>query len=223
MNGLLKPTSGTVIVDGLDTKKHTTAQISRKVGYVFQNPDDQIFHSDVYSEIKFGPKNLGLTEEEIENNALEAAELTGITDHLRENPYNLPFSTRKFVTIASVIAMDSDVFILDEPTAGQDLYGMNRLNQIIESLVKNNKTVITITHDMEFVVNNFERVIVMANRKKIADQDKREIFWDFKTLEESMLKQPYISHLSYHLGLKKDILNIKEMLNCLDKVKKKIS
>lgn len=211
MNGLLKPTDGDVVVDGWNTKQYTTAQMSRKVGYVFQNPDEQIFHNDVYSEIEFGPKNLDLSEEQVKANVIKAAELTGIVSFLEENPYNLPYSMRKFVTIASVVAMDSDVIILDEPTAGQDLPAMERLGNLIRTLRKEGKTIITITHDMEFVVNNFERVIVMANRKVLSDGNKRDIFWDLDVLEQAMLKQPHLSRLSHSLQLEGRLLTMQEL------------
>lgn len=223
MNGLLKPSEGDVIVEGWNTKDYTTAQISKKVGYVFQNPDDQIFHNDVYSEIEFGPKNLGLSDDQVKENVRRSAELAGIVPFLQENPYNLPFSMRKFVTIASVIAMDSSVIILDEPTAGQDLAAMRRIATIIETLTAEGKTVITITHDMEFVVNHFERVIVMANKRKVADQHKREIFWDFDILQKSMLKQPHISRLGHALQLETKPLNMDELVQQLKQEKQKVS
>lgn len=211
-NGLFKPTKGDVIIDGWNTKEYTTAQISRKVGYVFQNPDEQIFHNDVYSEIEFGPKNIGLSPEKVEKNVKYASNLLGLASYFKEHPYNLPFSIRKFVTIASIIAMDSSVIILDEPTAGQDAESMDVLSDAIAKLNDDGKTVITITHDMEFVVRNFNRVIVMANKKKIADTNKREIFWNLDVLKEGRLKQPYISSLSNRLGLGGNILNVNEMV-----------
>ena len=123
MNGLLKPTSGTVIVDDMDTKEYTTAQLSRVTGYVFQNPDEQIFHNTVRAEIEFGPGVLGFDEAKIKEKTEWAADICGLTEHMEENPYNLPLSIRKFVTIASVLAMDEKILVLDEPTAGQDLHG----------------------------------------------------------------------------------------------------
>ncbi|MBM4761242.1 ABC transporter ATP-binding protein [Bacillus sp. B15-48] len=217
LNGLYKPTKGNVIIDGWNTKDYTTAQISRKVGYVFQNPDEQIFHDEVYSEIEFGPKNLGLSPEQVKDNVEYAADLMGLKPYYKEHPYNLPFSIRKFVTIASIIAMDSSVIILDEPTAGQDAVSMDVLSAAIAKLNKDGKTVITISHDMEFVVRNFNRVIVMANKKKIADTDKREIFWNLPVLKEGRLKQPYISSLSNKLSLNSQILNVEEMVHYINK------
>ena len=220
INGLLKPTEGDVIIDGLNTKDYTTAQISKKVGYVFQNPDDQIFNNTVYKEIEFGPKQQGLPLEEMKENVQNSAELVGITKYLEENPYDLPYSLRKMVTIAAVIAMNTDVIILDEPTAGQDYPTLKRLGEIIKYLNQKGKTIITITHDMEFVVNNFDHVIVMANKRKIADGNKRDIFWDIGTLEKSMLKQPHISRLSRSLNFHQKVLTIDEMIVQLKEAKK---
>ena len=195
LNGLLKPVSGDVIADDWNTKDYTVAKMSRKVGYVFQNPMDQIFHNNVYDEIAFG-----------------AIKLTELEKYQRENPYNLPYSLRKFVTIAAVIAMGSDVIVMDEPTAGQDFKGMKVLHNLIDELQKQGKTIITITHDMEFVVKNFDRVIVMTNGEVIADGDKRDIFWQFDTLEKSMVKQPYISDLAREMELEGKVLSVEEFV-----------
>lgn len=212
MNGLLKPTAGDVIIDGWNTKEHTAAQLSSKVGYIFQNPDDQIFNENVYSEVAFGPKTLKLPPEKVKERVKKAVELTQIKSHIKENPYNLPYSTRKFVTIASVIATEPDVIILDEPTAGQDIYGMDVLSNVLKVLKQEGKTVITITHDMEFVVRNFERVVMMANKKIVMDDDRREIFWNHEALKKSMLKQPYISRVANQLSFSGKVLNIDEMI-----------
>ncbi|HJF94106.1 MAG TPA: energy-coupling factor ABC transporter ATP-binding protein [Lachnoclostridium phocaeense] len=206
MNGLLKPTSGTVIVDDMDTKEYTTAQLSRVTGYVFQNPDEQIFHNTVRAEIEFGPGVLGFDEAKIKEKTEWAADICGLTEHMEENPYNLPLSIRKFVTIASVLAMDEKILVLDEPTAGQDLHGIKCLENILSELEKKGTTVITITHDMEFVVNNFPRVFVMAHKNLLKVGTAREIFRDDALLEESMLKKPYVSSLAAGLEIEEDIL-----------------
>lgn len=212
MNGLLRPTDGEIHVADWNTKNYTTAQLSKRVGYVFQNPDDQIFHSTVYDEIEFGPKNLKLPKQKVKENTVKAIEITGLQSYVDEHPYNLPYSMRKFITIASILSMDPDIIILDEPTAGQDLPSLDRLSLIISTLQKENKIIITITHDMEFVVNNFKRVIVMANKKKIADSTKWDVFWDLDILQKSNLKQPSISSLSRSLGIKGKVLNINELI-----------
>ncbi len=215
MNGLGKPSKGTVMIGDMDTKKYTTAQISRVVGYVFQNPDDQIFHSTVVSEVEFGPNILKFNEQKKKKIVDYALEVTGLSSFRETNPFDLPLSIRKFVTIASIIAMDSKVMIFDEPTAGQDLKGVLRLSCILEELHNQGKTVITITHDMEFVANYFSRVIVMANKKVITTGSPREIFWNFEALESAMLKQPYISRLCKTLGIPGNIIKMQEAVDAL--------
>ena len=194
VNGLLKPTHGTVLIDGMDTKDYTTAQLSKIAGYVFQNPDDQIFHNNVEDEIRFGPKKQGLSEQ------------------MQENPYNLPLSIRKFVSIASVLAMDDKILILDEPTAGQDLIGINRLENILTELKKENKTVVTITHDMEFAVNNFKKIFVMSHKNLLRVGNAKEIFSDDELLKDSMLKKTYIGDLCDRLNLNETAVTIEEFL-----------
>lgn len=213
MNGLNKPSSGQVMVDGWNTKQYTAAQISGKVGYVFQNPDDQIFHNDVYQEIAFGPKNLKLSAAQIESNVQEAAELLAIHTLLKENPYDMPLSVRKFVTTASVIAMNPDVIILDEPTAGQDKRGLECLAKAIEVMCTKGKTVITITHDMEFVAGHFTRAIVMAQGSVIDDGIVRDLFWNKPVLLRAGLKPPYISRLSESLGFAGGTLTIEDFMD----------
>lgn len=212
MNGLHKPSSGTVIVDGMDTKDYTTAQLSRVTGYVFQNPDEQIFHNTVQEEIEFGPRVLKFDEEKVQAKAKWAAELCGLSDCLEENPYNLPLSIRKFVTIASVLAMDEKVVVLDEPTAGQDLNGIRRLETILDTLEKQGTTVVTITHDMEFVVDNFTTIFAMAHKNLLKIGSPDDIFRDEELLKESMLKKPYVSNLVSELGLKETIITHEHMV-----------
>ncbi|MGE6368760.1 energy-coupling factor ABC transporter ATP-binding protein [Planococcus kocurii] len=212
MNGLLKPTTGEVIVGEWNTTSKTTAQLSRKVGYVFQNPDDQIFHNEVIKEVRFGPKNMGFDLERIEEMTQWALELCGISQYAEENPYNLPYSMRKFVAIASVIAMDSDVIILDEPTAGQDKIGLEILGNLLKTLESMGKTVITITHDMEFVIDHFKRIIVMANRRIVADDQAIAIFYQEEILKESMLKPPAVAQMAALLNIPHAVLSKKELI-----------
>ncbi|WKA56873.1 ABC transporter ATP-binding protein [Planococcus shenhongbingii] len=215
MNGLLKPKAGTVLVGEWDTKKYTTAQVSKKVGYVFQNPDDQIFHNDVESEVRFGPKNMKFDVERVDALTQWAMDICGITSFAEENPYNLPYSERKFVTIASVLAMDSDIIILDEPTAGQDKIGLKILGRLLETLEQKGKTVITITHDMEFVTDYFQRIVVMANRKLIADDQANRIFYDAGILEKSMLKPPAVAQMARMLDFPDGILSKQQLINAI--------
>lgn len=208
MNGLLRPSAGDVLIGDMNTKDYTTAQISRVVGYVFQNPDDQIFHSTVESEVRFGPKMMKLSLEEENKRVEEALKITGMDKFKDENPFNLPLSIRKFVTIAAVIAMDTEILIFDEPTAGQDIEGNKKLSELLKLLHEQGKTVITISHDMEFVADNFDRIIVMAKKKVVRGGTPKEVFWDFETLEKAMLKQPYVSRVCRKLGLEGDVISI---------------
>lgn len=218
MNNLYKPTSGTVLVNGKDTKDFTTAQISKSVGYVFQNPDDQIFQSNIEKEIKYTLKANNIPAEEANKWFELAVELTGLKDYLEHNPYNMPLSTRKFITIASVIAYNPDVIIMDEPTAGQDSIGLRRLAEIIQTLQGLGKTIITITHDMEFVLENFQRVVVMANKRKIADGTAREVFWNSGVMEMAALKPPAICELAGKVGLPGEIIRDYELIEALKEV-----
>lgn len=208
LNGLLKPTKGKVLIDSWDTMDHTTAELSHKVGYVFQNPDDQIFHSNVYDEIAFAPRTQKLDESDVEEIVQQVAEICGLQTKLDDNPYDLPYSERKFVAIASVMALDADMIILDEPTAGQDKRGMQIIEEIIDYLTSNNKSVITITHDMEFTVRNFKRVIVMAQTEKIAEGTPGEIFWNFDVLGQAKLMQPYVSRVAHETGINNQVISI---------------
>lgn len=208
MNGLLKPTEGDVLIGDMNTKDYTTAQVSRVVGYVFQNPDDQIFHATVESEVRYGPKTMKLDPAEEDRRVQEALEITGMDKFKDENPMNLPLSTRKFVTIAAVIAMGTEILIFDEPTAGQDIEGNEKLSEILKKLHEQGKTVITISHDMEFVASNFDKVIVMAKKKVVCSGTPKEIFWDFASLEHAMLKQPYVGRVCNALGIEGNIISI---------------
>jgi len=212
LNGLLRPKSGKIFVNDEDIRKQTTATVSRKVGYVFQNPGDQIFNQTVYDEIAYTLRYFKKSPEFVEERVMYAAKMCQIEEYLKMNPYDLPFSLRKFVTIASVIAIDVDIIILDEPTAGQDLDGLKRQKYIIEELHKQNKTIITITHDMEFVIDNFERIIVMANKRVVGDARKEEIFWNFDVLHQAALKQPVVAQLAHRLKIDGQVVSIEDFV-----------
>jgi energy-coupling factor transport system ATP-binding protein len=211
INGLYKPSKGDVFVNAVNTKTKTTAQISRMVGYVFQNPDDQIFNRTVREEIEYMPKYLKLPPKEVSRLVNEAVELTGIKHYLDENPFDIPYSTRKFVTIAAVLATSPMHIILDEPTAGQDLSGIKILRELIQYLCKKNITVITITHDMEFVADNFNRVIAMANKHIIMDDTVEKLFGNDDVLAECRIKKNQIACLSEMLGCKPRIISRDDM------------
>ena len=218
LNGLLKPTEGDVYAGDMNTKDFTTAKISRKVGYVYQNPDDQIFNSDVYSEVSFSPKYFGWSAEKVKESVRKAIDMTQIKEYLNEHPYNLPYSMRKLVTIACVLAMETEVVIFDEPTAGQDRRGIEVLSNIILEMKRMGKIIIIITHDMEFVVRNFDRVIVMANGTVVADADKNVIFSDNDILKQANLKKPYVARVGEYLEFDHVPLNIPDFVEKMKQV-----
>lgn len=196
MNGINKPTEGDVIVDGINTKTKTTAQIARYVGYVFQNPDDQIFNQTVREEIQYMLKRSKMDPGEIKSRTSYALDLTCLRSYQNENPYDLPLALRKFLTIAAVIATKPRYIIFDEPTAGQDNRGNAILRNIIEELNRQGGAVVTISHDMDFVAQNFDRVVAMAHKNVICDGNVRDIFWNSGVIEESRIKKPEISEIA---------------------------
>ena len=216
MNALNKPTQGDVIINGVNTRDHTTAQISAMVGYVFQNPDDQIFKTTVQDEVEFWCRYRKLDEAETQRRTQRAVELSGIFRHFNSNPYEIPYSTKKFVSVASVLVAQTPYLILDEPTAGQDVAGVACLAHLMDVLTAEGTSVITITHDMEFVAANFHRVIVMAHRHIIADGTPEEIFAQEDVLREARIKKPQIGQLASRLGLE-GLLRIPELVTALSK------
>lgn len=195
LKGLLIPVSGSIYFRGEDISKKTVAMLAGKVGYVFQNPDDQIFKYHVLDEVMFGPLNIGMTSEKAAAEAKKALEMMGLSGKEKENPYDLEIYERKMVAIASVIAMDTDVVILDEPTIAQDYLGKKRIGEMIQKLSDDGKLVIVILHDMDFVSENFERVIVMAHGTILADGRSEEVFAMDEVLKEARLEKPYMTQL----------------------------
>jgi energy-coupling factor transport system ATP-binding protein len=158
---------------------------------------------------------LKLDQKEIDRRVGRAVELTGIKDFLHMNPYDVPYSTRKFISIAAILAIETPYIILDEPTAGQDMYGIKALTKLMNVLQDEGKCVITITHDMEFVSDNFSRVVAMANKQIIADGTAREIFWSEDVVKKAKIKKPQIGELVSDLGIGENIILRKELVEIL--------
>jgi len=198
-NGLLKPTRGEVIVYGMDTKTVSIAELAKKVGYVFQNPDHQIFSKTVREEIAFGPKNLKLSEEEIDERVAEAARILKIEEYLDENPFNLSWGLRQRVAIASILSMKPEVLIVDEPTTGQDHKTGREIMEILCKLNKEGITIIVITHDMKLAAEYAQRAIVMKEGRILLDGNIRDVFSKIEVLKEAYLMPPQITQLSLKL------------------------
>lgn len=199
-NGILRGTSGRVIVDNEDIQNRTTAQWAKEIGYVFQNPDDQLFLETVKKELTFGPKQIGMNQQEIEQRLSWVAELIGLSDKLDTHPFDLNATEKKFCTIGAIIMMNSQAIIFDEPTCGQDVQGNLRLRKIIRTLRTNGVLCITISHDMKFVAENFERVIVMCNGEIILDGAPVEVFSQVETLKKSFVVPPPITRVGQGVG-----------------------
>ena len=160
-NGLLKPSEGTVRVDGVETTKTSVAALARNAGFVFQNPDHQLFSETVEDEISFAPKNFGFDEETIEKRITWALNLLGLAQYRKTSPFLLSGGERKRVALASVLAWNPETLILDEPTIGQDYQQKEKLRQFIVQMQAQGKTVVIVTHDVEFVAECNPRVLLM--------------------------------------------------------------
>jgi len=203
LNGLLRPTSGRVLVDGSDAARLTVAQLATRVGLVFQDPDRQIFAGSVRAEVEFGPRNVGRSGDDLRAAVGEALSATGLTGEERTNPYDLGGSRRKLLALASVLAMRTPVLVLDEPTTGQDARGVERVSTVIESVAGEGRTVIAISHDMRFVAETFDRVIVLRDGRVVLDGPPATVFaasaWE--SLASTYLEPPLAAVIGDRLGL----------------------
>lgn len=213
LKGLLRPTGPSIWFRGEDISHKTVAALAAQVGYVFQNPDDQIFRYNVLDEVMFGPLNIGMSEEQAREKSRAALALTGLSDQENSNPYDLELNERKMVAIASVLAMDPDVLILDEPTIAQDMMGRWRIADIVRTLSAQGKLVLAILHDMDFVAECFDRVVVMAQGQVVADGSPRQVFADSAALQAARLDPPHVTQLCTRLGYDGVFLTVEEFLD----------
>ena len=219
-NGLLKPTSGKVLVEGIETTKTSVAALSKNVGFVFQNPDHQLFSETVDDEIAFALKNFGYEAEAIEKRIDWAVNLLGISQYRKTSPFMLSGGERKRVALASVLAWDPKVLVLDEPTIGQDHQQKENLRQFIMQLQTQGKTIVTVTHDVEFVAECNPRVVLMRGGKIIGDGDGKNILTDTEILEQASIVLPQIAQIFTHLDepmLPKNVIDIYEAKALLEK------
>jgi energy-coupling factor transport system ATP-binding protein len=220
-NGLLKPTKGRVLVDGVETTKVSVANLARKVGFVFQNPDHQLFSETVEEEIAFALKNFGFSPDVIEKRVEWALNLLGLTQYKKTSPFMLSGGERKRVALASVLAWDPKILILDEPTIGQDYQQKEKLRQFILQMKAQGKTVVIVTHDVEFVAECNPRVVLMRDGKIVADGEARKILTDPEILEQASIVPPQIAQIFINLsdmGFPKDVIDVYEAREILLKV-----
>jgi energy-coupling factor transporter ATP-binding protein EcfA2 len=215
LNGLLRPTRGRVLVGGKDTREYRVAELAREVGLAFQNPDDQLFRSTVEGEVRFGPDNVGAPPEEARRLVSNAIDLMGLEAVREKKPHDLGMAERRRVATASVIAMNSPVVVLDEPTGGQDAEGIELLGRLVDHLVQQGKLVIVVTHDVKFAASYADRVIALHHGRVLLDDDPRTVFGQDETLARTYVEPPAVTRLGKLLGLGEILLSPEELLAVL--------
>ena len=202
-NGLLRPSSGKTWIQGLDASGHTVSQLAQKVALLFQNPDDQICKQVVRDEVAFGPDNLGYPRPKTDHLVNQALSDFDLFPLQLMNPHDLGFSERKRVALASIVAMDTPILVFDEPTAGFDAYETTLFINALERIKGENKTVLIITHDMDFVAENIPRILCLQEGEKVFDGSSRNFFSDNERLSQCKLLPPQVVRLSAHFEQKK--------------------
>jgi energy-coupling factor transport system ATP-binding protein len=218
-NALLKPTEGTVIVAGLDTRKASIAEMALAVGYIFQNPDAQIFKMKVEEELAFGPQNVGLSEGEVGRRIKEAAEDLEISHLMDKNPFFLSKGEKQRVAVAAVMAMHPDILVLDEPTTGQDFKRAKEIMDLAVRLHDEGQTVVVITHDMNLAAEYCDRVVIMEGGRVLLDAPTREAFLAEEELNASSLRPPQVTVLGKALGYPHAWLTVDEAVETLGDAK----
>jgi energy-coupling factor transport system ATP-binding protein len=223
-NGLLKPSRGLVRIDNVETTKTSVAALAKDAGFVFQNPDHQLFSETVEEEIAFALKNFGFKKDIVKQRINWALNLLGLTQYRKTSPFLLSGGERKRVALASVLAWNPKTLILDEPTIGQDHRQKEKLRQFILQMQTQQKTVVIVTHDVEFVAECNPRVLLMKEGKIMADGKGTEILTNQEVLNQSSIVLPQIAqvfHKLSHFGLPKNIIDLYEAKNILLKTLEK--
>ena len=210
LNGLLKPASGRVRVGDWNTQDHSVSQLAQRVGYAFQNPDDQLFKRSVAAEVAFGPKNLSFSEAETADCVDWALDLVGLSAERETHPHDLHSSQRRLVSLAATLAMQTPVLVFDEPTIGQDAVGLERLRHIIRVLQAKGRTVIAISHNIDFCAENFARVVLMSRGQIQADGATAQVLSQQTLLNAAQVESPQMTRLARALGLASAPLTVEE-------------
>jgi energy-coupling factor transport system ATP-binding protein len=217
-NGLLRPNIGSVFFNGNNVKESSVASLSKNIGLVFQNPDDQLFEENVENELAFALKNFGFNEKVITQRIDWALNLLGLEEYRSTSPFILSGGERKRVALASVLAWDPSILVLDEPTVGQDYGQKERLRHFLIHLRAQGKTVVIVTHDVEFVAECQPRIVLMSQGKVVADGSAKQIMTSVNDLRKCSVAQPEITRLFGKLhrhGFPKDVLEVNEAFDYL--------
>lgn len=199
-NGLYNPSRGQVLVDGQPTNQGTVTQFATKVGYCYQNPDHQIFQSTIEAEVAFGPRNLGLSADEVEERVAEALAAVGLLERRAEEPWFVGKGERQRIAVASVLAMRPKAIVLDEPTTGLDWRGAREMLALVDRLNAAGHTIIVITHDMRLVAEHARRVVALCQGEVLIDAPPAEAFGHPDLLRRTFLKPPQITELALSMG-----------------------
>lgn len=217
LNGILKATSGSINVNGIDVV-HTKdcMELVKNIGYVFQNPDHQLFNNNIYDEIAYAPRNLRISEEEVKKRVLEAAKTAGVSESLfKEHPFFQVKGLRQRIAIASILSLKPKIIIVDEPTTGQDYKQSTEVMEFLKMLnEKMGHTIIIITHEMDIVAEYAKRVVVMNSGRVLSEGSVQEVFSKANLLEEANIKPPQITRLAQSLeseGFTKNVISAEEM------------
>lgn len=214
--GLLKPTEGDVEVFGSNTRDLSVANLATNVGYIYQNPDHQLFCSTVFEECAYGLRNLHLPESDIKKRVGKVLETMGLTGLETTEPFVLGKGQRQRIAIAATLAMMPDIIIIDEPTTGQDMKQSKAVMKLLDTLNERGKTIIIITHNMRLVAEHARRVIVLAQGKILLDASVRKVFSEFETLNRTFLTPPQITRFARRISSKlPTVLSVDEMQICI--------
>jgi energy-coupling factor transport system ATP-binding protein len=209
-NGLLKPTKGQVLVDGISTRQKSVAQLSKDVGLIFQNPDHQLFAETVEEEVAFSLRNFGFKEETIQRRVTNVLTTLDLTRYQKSSPFVLSGGERKRVALAAVLAWDPKHVVMDEPTIGQDYLQKDHLRNFIVQIISQGKTVIIVTHDVEFVAECKPRVVLLSRGGIIADGPAAKILTDTEVVQQASLAMPQIA------SLMRDLKDLNPPANIID-------
>jgi len=203
LNGLLRPTAGHVLLDGADIAEVHVAKLAGRVGLAFQDPDRQLFAGRVSAEMAFGPRNLGMRGAELAGHVRAALEAVGLAAEAESHPYDLGYSRRKLLAIASVLAMGTPILILDEPTTGQDSRGVAAVRAVVAGAAAEGRTVIAVSHDMRFAAECFSRILVMRDGRVVLDGPPEVVFGEasWPELRATYLEPPLPAVVGARLGL----------------------
>lgn len=220
-NGLLRPTRGQILLDGSDIRERPIGDLAHSVGYVFQNPDRQIFSSTVFDEVAFGPRNLGFGFARVKQQVHEALALFGLTPFVNHSPATLGFGLRRKVTLAAVYAMQTQVLILDEPSTGLDWQSIKALMDVLTTLHRAGRTILLITHDMRIVADYVPQCLVLDGGALVAHDTTRAIFQQAERLASTKLEPPQVTRLAKSLepyGMPNTILTVNEFCDAYERL-----